>query len=59
MLKPDQVGSWVEIVQCPHPEHNPPNLICLKPGEVLRHFCPYCRQESVVIGKDQGKLYVK
>ena len=58
-LKPDQVGSWVEIAKCPHPEHDPPNLIYLKPGEILRHICPYCRKESTLIGKDQGKLYVK
>lgn len=31
---------------CSHPEHQPPNMICLPDG-VYRHTCPGCGVEMV------------
>lgn len=62
-LKPDQVETlhpyqnaepnsctnmWLEQ-ECEHPEHNPPIIIQVKPGEILYHICPYCRKESTIV----------
>jgi hypothetical protein len=30
---------------CPHPEHNPPNMILLPPG-VYEHTCPACGKKA-------------
>ncbi len=47
-LEDDRV-EWLRQ-PCPHPEHNPPNMICLRPGQVLRHVCPACGKTRYIHG---------
>jgi hypothetical protein len=35
--------------QCTHPEHNPPNHICIPQGNGYRHVCPCCGRVQVLI----------
>lgn len=34
---------------CNHPEHNPPQHICIPPGKGFRHICPKCKKATVII----------
>lgn len=38
-----------EIKQCTDREHNPPTGICIPKGKGLRHVCPSCGQEQIII----------
>lgn len=33
---------------CKHPEHNPPMLLYVPPGQQFRHVCPGCGWEYVI-----------
>jgi hypothetical protein len=35
---------------CTHPEHNPPNFICIPHGKRLVHKCPKCGKVTIVYG---------
>jgi len=35
---------------CCHPQHEPPRHICIPPGKRLRHRCPGCGKETVIVG---------
>jgi hypothetical protein len=41
---------------CMHPEHNPPTHISVPPGKRLRHTCPKCGQETIVVGSSPYRL---
>ena len=46
----DQNELGWNVQTCSHPQHNPPNMLYLPSGQVLRHICPACRKVTTVHG---------
>lgn len=44
----DASEPWPEIRPCTHPQHEPPNMIVIRPGKQLRHTCPGCGRTVVL-----------
>lgn len=50
--------QWRKLKICRHPEHNPPAMIVLKPGEYTWK-CPACGEEQTFVVQDRSMLYVQ
>ncbi len=35
---------------CAHPDHNAPTHVVVPPGKRLRHTCPGCGKETIIVG---------
>jgi len=46
-----EANKWI-IRQCLHPEHNPPGLICVPPGQSIQHTCPACGQTNTLTSNE-------
>lgn len=45
-------GGFFDLPQskiCNHPEHYPPNHICIPQGKGYRHVCPSCGKVTVIV----------
>jgi len=55
LKKLDDPGYWKSAEPCPHPEHNPPNMIVLEPGR-YEYTCPGCGRVTLFIVPERPRL---
>jgi len=41
-------GYFADNDTCRHPEHNPPNYLCVPEGYGYQHVCPRCGKTEII-----------